>query len=151
MCLTALLGLIAFMSTSIAGDTCDRTFHSVMAFFFKGRSRGPVFGMLHFVAEKGLHFCLFLALALLLWQVLPPARWRVPFILAVALFAGASSEWLQNFFPRRDPTLRDVAIDFSGAVCGLLLRYILDRRTGRPGAHRQPAGVARTNAEVSKL
>ncbi len=122
--------LIAFTSTSLAGEVCDRAFHSVMALSF-GPVRPHSFGflLLHFIAEKGVHLALFAALAMLLSYVMPNERWRTSVILLIAFTSGALSEWLQSFFPGRDPALRDVAINFCGAVFGLILSNFLCRRT----------------------
>ena len=126
----SLIIVIAFASTSIAGEMCDRAFHSVTATFF-----GPTeyhrhgFNALHFAAEKGLHVALFWALGFSLSQIAADTRRRTAIILSVAFIVAVSSEWLQTFFPRRDPTLRDVAIDFCGAVLGLVCTRFFKERS----------------------
>ena len=84
LCLVTLVFVIAFTSTSIGGDICDRIFYSVIA-FFGVRAHGHGVGLLYFVAEKGVHFTLFLSLALLFLKLLPDTQWRIPAILAIAL------------------------------------------------------------------
>jgi VanZ family protein len=80
---------------------------------------------LHLLADKGLHVTLFLILAVLLWKAIPPMRGKAGFILLAGLVVGSCSEFLQRFFPGRDPALRDVLINLGGTAIGLALSLIL--------------------------
>jgi VanZ family protein len=83
---------------------------------------------LHFLAEKGVHFTLYFVFGLLLWKTLTlPRRARFVTILAVGLVMGCSSEFLQRFFPGRDPSVRDVLINFTSAALGASVGLVLKK------------------------
>ena len=64
------------------------------------------------------HFSLFAAIAALpVYGRMRAAPWLA---LAIALFLAATTEGLQSFVPGRHPLLRDVGIDLSGTLLGLL-------------------------------
>jgi VanZ family protein len=53
-------------------------------------------------------------------------------ILASGFTIGSISEFLQSFFPDRDPALRDVVINTTGTALGIVLCLLADRvRTRR--------------------
>jgi len=125
-----LIAVIAFTSTSVAGEACDRAFYFLYSLFFGHlHSHGHAYEVMHFVAEKGVHFGLFLALATLLIKGTPDARWRMPLVLLSGLGLSVASEFLQFFFPGRDPSVRDVLIDFGGTVFGVVLNMIIQQRS----------------------
>ncbi len=87
--------------------------------------------------DKVLHFCEYLALALILARACTgptstPRSWR---ILAAGLAAAAfavTDEIHQQFVPGREASLMDVAADSMGIVAGLLCWTVwLDRRATR--------------------
>jgi glycopeptide antibiotics resistance protein len=125
LALIALLGFIAFTSTSLAGKAGDNSF----AFLFGHLRSIRLVGMMHFTAEKSVHFILFFVLALLLLNMMPASKSRTPRILLLALLVGISSELLQFQFPGRDPAVRDVFINFCGSVAGILWTAV-SRRSG---------------------
>jgi VanZ family protein len=80
------------------------------------------------LADKSVHVSLFLVLALLLWRILPNAPWKIAAILVSGALVGSASEFLQRFFPGRDPAVRDVLINIGGtaigaAVCLMWVKY----------------------------
>lgn len=114
----AWIGLILFSSTSLASEYCERAF----AWLFSaavGKHADAAYDPLHFLAEKGLHLTLFFVLAMLLWRVFSTPRWRrVATVAVIGLIVGTASELLQNFFPNRDPAIRDVFINLAGCLLG---------------------------------
>jgi VanZ family protein len=97
------------------------------------------------VARKGAHLTEYAVLAWLLWRALrkpvrrDPRPWSWPVagrtILIVMLYA-ATDEFHQLFVPSREPTVRDVLIDTTGALLGLLLLWAVHRLSRRPGPAR---------------
>jgi VanZ family protein len=80
------------------------------------------FPLLHVLADKSVHVGLFFILALLSWNsVMRPARIRFAIVLGIGLLVGSTSEFLQRFFPGRDPSFSDVLINFGSAAIGALL------------------------------
>lgn len=77
------------------------------------------YGLVHLLADKGVHVSLFFVLALLLWKTLPDAQWKIARILLLGAAVGSASEFLQSFFPGRDPALRDVLINLGGTAVGV--------------------------------
>jgi VanZ family protein len=71
------------------------------------------------LADKGVHVSLFFVLALLLWRILPDVQWKIARILLFGAAVGSASEFLQSFFPGRDPALRDVLINIGGTAVGI--------------------------------
>ena len=93
-------------------------------------SREPVTEeFLHHLVRKLAHFTEFAALAcfsaLLLLQLC--GRWRTPYLgylLFGTLFSAVTDEFIQSF-TGRGPSVRDVMLDFSGALTGILLTFLL--------------------------
>jgi VanZ family protein len=112
----AWIGVIFFSSTSIAARWCEQAYSA----FFQS-SHGGMNGWLHFLADKGFHVGLFLILAILLWKTIPDASWKVALILLFGLSIGSASEFLQSYFPDRDPAFRDVLINLGGTVAGVIV------------------------------
>jgi VanZ family protein len=126
----AWIGVIFFSSTSLASQWCEEAFSAVSALLFGGlRSQAFSYDLIHLLADKGFHVMLFLVLAALLWRAIPSARWKWAIILIAGLFIGSCSEFLQRFFPGRDPAVRDVLINLGGTALGLVACLMLARRT----------------------
>ena len=84
---------------------------------------------LHGIIRKMAHFTEFAVLAVLsvclLWQLC--GTWRthaLGYVLFGTLLAAVSDEFIQSFTGRTS-SVRDVLIDFSGALCGTLLTIAL--------------------------
>lgn len=118
----AWIGTIFFSSTSLAAKWCEEAFRFVTGLFPGGLGpRGPYYELVHLLADKGLHVTLFLVLAVLLWNSIPQGRWKIEEILVCGAFVGSCSEFLQRFFPGRDPAIRDVLINVGGTALGVLV------------------------------
>jgi VanZ family protein len=102
------------------------------------------------VVRKGAHLTEYAALSILCWRALRkpirrdprPWSWRqsAAALLLVVLYA-ASDEWHQTFVPSRDGCVRDVLIDSSGGVAGLLGLWWLGSRLGWWAAGRGKTGA----------
>ena len=74
------------------------------------------------------------------WSTL--SRLRVSELLFFALLCAVADEFLQSFTGRTS-SVRDVLIDFGGALCGLLLTMLVVRGVGRVLAKRQACAADR--------
>jgi VanZ family protein len=135
LAVAAWVGLIFFSSTSLASQWCEQAFHflSTMIFSRFGPDDSP-YGLLHLLADKGVHVSLFFVLALLLWKTLPNAQWKIARILMLGATVGSASEFLQSFFPGRDPALRDVLINIAGTAVGVGVSVTWIKRRSRTEA-----------------
>ena len=114
--------MIFFSSTSLASEWCEEAFHFIASIIFPGLGPHDVsLGFLHLLADKGVHVTLFLVLAVLLWNFFPNASWKVVVIIFCGALVGSASEFLQRFFPGRDPAIRDVLINIGGTAIGVWL------------------------------
>jgi VanZ family protein len=133
------IGVIFFSSTSTASLWCETAFSYLARFFIAGIPRDSgSFGIIHLVADKGLHVTLFTVLAILLTLAMASGRRKVVRILAFGFLVGCCSEYLQSFFPDRDPAIRDVLINLAGTGFGALIGRLLslDRATEAQDAQR---------------
>ncbi|MGH9620452.1 MAG: VanZ family protein, partial [Bryobacteraceae bacterium] len=124
----AWLGVIAFSSTSMAGQGSQEAFVSLSSILF--RYLHPSYTeylIIHFLADKGVHVALFAVLGILLWQAIPAWRWKPVVILVVGAFVGSCSEFLQSFFPGRHAEIRDVLINVGGTALGLGICFAISR------------------------
>jgi VanZ family protein len=129
LALIAWIGVIFFSSTSLAAEWCEEGFHFLSAIILgHSLSSNSSYRLIHLLADKSVHVALFFVLALLLWRILPNAPWKIAAILFCGALVGSASEFLQRFFPGRDPAVRDVLINICGtgigaAVCLTWVRY----------------------------
>lgn len=131
------IAVIFFSSTSLAGEWSEQGFSYVSALLFSGLHPGaPSYDWLHLFADKGFHVMLFLILALLLWQAVPAMRGKITFILFAGLVVGSCSEFLQRFFPGRDPAIRDVLINLGGTALGVIVSVKLFESPSEPAISR---------------
>lgn len=112
--------VILFSSTSLAAEYCEHSFLSIYrSTVGKHLASDEIYDLLHLFADKGLHLVLFCVLGILLWGVFSVRGWRrVTYIVGMGLIVGTASEVLQAFFPGRDPAVRDVLINGTGAFIG---------------------------------
>jgi VanZ family protein len=130
------VGVIFFSSTSVALHWCEEAFRWLSELLLGNDvAQQPSFGVFHLLADKGFHVTLFLVFAVLLWKALPPSGSKGWKILLLGFLVGSCSEFLQRFFPDRDPALRDVLINVAGTALGLACSVIAAKRWG-PGAAR---------------
>ena len=127
LCVTLLICNVLFIwgnsllpgsvSGAISGFVKD-----VLAFIIPGM--GGTGGGGHGLLRKAAHFTEFACLgALLTWLV---CRLNMPKRLAVAgaLFVACVDETIQRFVPDRGPALKDVLIDISGAIVGMIFLLV---------------------------
>lgn len=121
--------VIAFSSTSIAGHWADHAFDRLTNnSFLHLRQIDPYRRYLvHFMAEKNVHLTMFTIFAVLFYRLLGNTRSKAALVLVFGCCVGIVSEILQGFFPGRDPTVRDAAINLSGTCLGVLICLIADR------------------------
>lgn len=131
----AWIGVIFFSSTSIAAESCETAFRFVSGILFPHlRTEDVSYGWLHLVADKGFHVALFFVLATLLWNLLSNPRWKKARILLAGAVVGSCSEFLQRFFPGRDPAIRDVLINIGGTALGIAAMLTITRLRSRTPA-----------------
>ena len=124
----AWIGVIFFSSTSRALLICETAFAYVSLLLLDPETlKTPSFHIMHFLADKGLHVTLFFVLAVLLWNAMPNQRNRLVVIPLMGLAVGSCSEFLQRFFPDRDPAIRDVLINLGGTVLGAAACWLFSR------------------------
>ena len=134
------LGVWMVVIFSASGDShsyqhSSRLLAPLVKFFFPDISKESL-DLAVLVGRKCAHLTEYAILALLFWRaVRKPLKndarpWSWPLagraILFVALYA-ASDEFHQLFVPTREASLRDVAIDTTGAALGIFLLWGLGR------------------------
>ena len=114
------MGLIAFSSTSLAGDASEYAYE-----FYRHLLRmGAAGGGLHTLAEKGVHFVLFFALGTTLFHGLNIARrWKVCLVMGICFLAGIGSEGIQLLFPPRNASVADVLLNGSSGALAAFLAF----------------------------
>ena len=117
------IALVFFSSTSLAGDAANYAYDFYTSLLSPGGMNMP--GGLHLLAQKGVHFTLFAALGVFLYNSLSGStRSRLTFVTVFCLTVGAASEALQFLFPGRTPALHDVLLNGgSGLVAALFIRW----------------------------
>src|SRR4051794_20992628 len=110
------------------------------AFFFAGtlflaadkNDQGP---LLPFIKEKGLHFCYFGVMALLLAYGFGRTWWGIALFLVPLI--GAFDEWHQFYVPGRDSSVWDWAADLAGAGVAVYFYVKWMARVRGTGSERQ--------------
>lgn len=120
--------VIFFSSTSLASEWCESLFSRLSeALLGQLHPHSSSYDLVHLLAGKGLHVTLFAVLAILLWQALPNTQRKVVTILLWGAIVGSCSEFLQRYFPGRDPAVRDVLINVAGTALGIAICAITTR------------------------
>lgn len=127
MAVFAWIGVIFFSSTTTASVWCEAGFNHISQILFSGPRDSNSFGFIHLAADKGLHVTLFTILAILLSVAMVGPQFKVFRVLAFGLVVGCCSEYLQSFFPDRDPAIRDVLINLAGTGLGVLISQAFAR------------------------
>ena len=126
------IGVIFFSSTSAAGQFSEQGFRYLsQAFLGQAPAKTQSYNLFHLLADKSVHVTLFCVLAMLLWKAIPASPRKGLLILLCGVIVGSCSEFLQRFFPDRDPALRDVLINIGGSALGLLISRSLASWSGR--------------------
>ena len=114
------IGVIFFSSTSLAAQWCEELFATLSSMLLPHLSAAhPSYKHLHFIAEKSVHVTLFMLFAVLLWNAIPNKPRKITAIFLSSLLVACMAEFIQFFFPGRDPALRDVMIDLGGTAIGV--------------------------------
>lgn len=76
-----------------------------------------------FIVRKTAHFTIYAILGILTFMAVRISKIKFPYLIApvICLAYAASDEIHQYFVPGRSCELRDVCIDFSGSVLGIIL------------------------------
>ena len=98
---------------------------------FEFRPDNPSYGLIHLLADKSVHVSLFVILAVLLWKVFRDSPGKTLLIIAVGAVVGSGSEFLQRFFPGRDPALRDVLLNATSTALGVAICLTWVRYRGK--------------------
>ena len=122
------LAVIFLGSTDVmSAEHTSRLIVPVLLWLKPGMSPKTIWFILVFV-RKCAHLSEYAVLALLLWRALrssPALHVKIPILFGIillgcALFA-ASDEFHQSFVKTRTPSVRDVLLDVTGALFGLLI------------------------------
>jgi VanZ family protein len=114
--------LIFFSSTSLAGRLSEQAFDTLSTLLFQGWQSAPgLYHPIHLIADKGVHVSLFAVFAVLLWKALPDLSHKLGYVILAGTVVGCCSEFLQRFFPGRDPAWRDVCINAAATILGALI------------------------------
>lgn len=126
--IAVLVAAILFSSTAVAGKWADRTFDSLAVFLLAVfADYTPSYGTLHLFAEKAVHLTLFCTFGILLWNARPARPVSASLVLLSGAVLGALSEFLQRFFPARDPLISDVLLNISGTALGIPISLAASR------------------------
>lgn len=89
----------------------------------------------HFMVRKAAHFTEYFVLAMLVtstYIAFYKGKLNISFILLICILVALSDEYLQSFISGRGSMVRDVFIDFGGAVTAVLtllsIKTIMNRR-----------------------
>jgi VanZ family protein len=121
--------VIIFIFSNQPGDLSDKNSKLVLYIFnLLGLNLNSFFGNLaDFVVRKCAHFTEYFILYMLLYNALKESfsfKKALFFsILCVFLYA-CSDEYHQSFVPERGPSFRDVLVDTSGGLLGLIIIYV---------------------------
>ena len=129
-------GVIFFSSTSLAGQSSEEAFSALSHLFTHLQPGTSSYNVMHLLADKSVHIALFTVFAVLLWGALSRIPKKVLWILLIGAFIGSCSELLQNFFPGRDPAIRDVLINIGGTGLGIGVSALISKL--RLSTSRQP-------------
>lgn len=123
----AWVGVIFFSSSSLAGQSSEEAFSALSRILTQLQPGTTSYNVVHLLADKSVHIGLFAVLAVLLWGALRNTSKKIAWILLIGAFVGTCSELLQNFFPGRDPAIRDVFINIAGTAVGLICRLAISK------------------------
>jgi VanZ family protein len=131
---TSWTALIFFSSTSLAERLSEEAFNALSALLFQSwRSAPGLYHPIHLLADKGVHVSLFAVFAVLLWNALPEFVHKLGYVILAGTVVGCGSEFLQRFFPGRDPAWRDVCINAAATALGAVISLWLSERTAVRG------------------
>lgn len=94
----------------------------------------------HFVVRKAAHFTEYFVLAMLVtstYIAFYKGKLNISFILLICILVALSDEYLQSFISGRGSMVRDVFIDFGGAVTAVLTFLAIKAIMNRKGRKRE--------------
>lgn len=131
--------LAAFSTDTFSAEHTGGILLKVLHALF-GQISAQLFQLIHFLIRKSAHFCsygLLGALAFFSWRATLPSfqrwtfRWSLLAVL-LAVTAAGLDEFHQSFVPSRGSSVRDVFLDFAGAVFfQLVIAIWLGRQAAR--------------------
>ncbi|HEU0275052.1 MAG TPA: VanZ family protein [Candidatus Udaeobacter sp.] len=134
------LGLIFLDSTDLMSAQHTSRFIVPLLHWLNPNISPEATESLHFIIRKCAHVGEYAILALLLFRVagyMTNLGWSMPMlsltIWSVCLFVAVTDEFHQTFVPSRGPSIRDIAIDSSGSIVGLLIAAVVAWRRLKPG------------------
>jgi VanZ family protein len=144
------LSLIFLDSTDLMSAQHTSRFIVPFLHWFNPNISPEAAASLHIIVRKGAHVGEYAILAFLLFRVagcMTNLRWSTPILClatwTVCLFVAVTDEFHQTFVPSRGPSIRDITIDCSGAIIGLLIAAVFARRRstkyGQAGSQAQDA------------
>jgi VanZ family protein len=129
--------ILIFSASADAGSSqrSSRLIRPILLWLFPSMPDDVVFGIV-LVVRKCAHLGEYAILAILLWRAIRqpvkgdprPWSWREAWwsVLIVAFYA-ATDEMHQRFVPNREATVRDVLIDTTGGLFGVLFLWVVVR------------------------
>jgi VanZ family protein len=125
LCVIITVVAIALSCTDAVGRWGGRSFDLGFRWLLAASNSEDMYWTVRFIAEKSIHLTLFTGLSVALWICGKRLRRRTTYSLIGGLALGVCSELFQSLFPTRDPSVRDVLINWSGIVIGLSLIHIV--------------------------
>jgi VanZ family protein len=128
------IGVIFFDSTDLMSAQHTSRFIVPVLHWLSPNISPKAAESIHFIVRKYAHVAEYAILALLLFRAavwMTNFRWSVPILCllvwTVCLFVAITDEFHQTFVPSRGPSIRDIIIDSSGAIIGLLIASVFAR------------------------
>ena len=132
--LLALMVTIYCFSAQVADDsslTSGRVCRFLAQHFFSGywelssEAQNKVVEGLSFVVRKGAHFSEYALMGFLWYLWLHRVKLAPLIAFTATVLYSASDEFHQLFVPGRSGEIRDILVDSSGAVCGIIAGFVL--------------------------
>jgi len=135
--------IAAFSTDAFSAEHTSRIIVPVLHWLFPTMAARTVFRIHHYI-RKAAHVGEFFLLSLFLVRGIRAGQqgWKVAWATtAVAIAAGwaALDELHQAFVPSRGPSMRDVMIDITGAICGQIAFAILIQLRGAFARQAEPS------------
>lgn len=132
----ALIFLLSSQNAAVSSGTSGNVIRLIVGIFYPGFDNLPaaeqteIVASLQFLARKSAHFCLYMILGVLSFLTFISYEkllftLRLTTSCGICLLYAASDEIHQLFVPGRSGEVRDVMIDFSGAVLGIALSTLV--------------------------
>ena len=134
ICVACLISI--FSSHYFTAEQTGRVILPILKWLFPSATR-HMLRIMHFGIRKAAHVIEFAAFSIAVFHGVRAQRygwqfnWAVLTLLIAVAFA-ALDEWHQSFVPLREPTIRDVLVDGTGALLAQVLVWVYAR------SHRDP-------------